>query len=234
MKNYKIFICIISALLLVITIFGLDSLRNKNNKESDALRFKREYEEVNGKEVSGMRYPVLEISDDNPIKYSDVEEVEKILKDGTGVIYFGYPNCPWCRTAVPVLLHAAMDAGVNRIYYIDMANERSTYSVVDGEIKIDKEGTEQYRKLLELFDDYLDDYVIKDNDGKEYQTGEKRIYVPIVFFVKDGEVLSYHLDTVKSQTNPFKQLNDEQYEELYNIYSDKIHDMLGDICTERC
>ena len=87
---------------------------------------------------------------------------------------------------------------------------------------------------IELIKGTLDDYIVKDDDGKEYDTGEKRIYVPVVFFVKDGDIVGMHLDTVESQENPFKALTDSQYEELYNIYSNYIHEMLGNLCNESC
>ena len=235
MKNYKVIVCVLSVLALTaILLIDFD----KDGKEpviTDAMKFKSEYEELNGKEAYGvMKYSELEISEDNPIKYSNATEIEKVLEDGSGIIYLGYPNCPWCRTAVPILLTAAMDAGVDKIYYVNMSEERDSYVVKDGEVTLEKKGTDQYYKLLELFDEYLDDYIVKDDDGKEYSTDEKRIYVPVVFFVKDGEIIGMHLDTVESQTNPFQALTKEQTEELYGIYTDYIHDMLGDLCTERC
>ena len=49
------------------------------------------------------------------------EEIFDIL-DGTGIIYFGFPECPWCRNAVPVLLDAAEEVGIEKIYYIYIDN----------------------------------------------------------------------------------------------------------------
>ena len=236
-KNYKFFILIISALVLIgFVVFTFDDVKEEFVKmtETDGERFKREYEAINGKEAYGMKYPSLEIDKENPIKYSNAEEIESILSGRSGIIYLGYPNCPWCRTAVPVLLHAASDAGVDKIYYIDMSEERSSYKVEDGKLVLEKKGTDQYYKLLELFHDYLEEYFVQDEEGYDYFTGERRIYVPIVFFVKEGKIIGLHLDTVESQKNPFQALNEEQYEELYGIYTDYIHDMLGDLCDERC
>lgn len=237
MKIYKVISCIISTLILIcVVVFNLDDLRNEFQKirETDAEKFKREYELFNGEEAYGMKYPSLEIDKDNPIKYSNSKEIENILKSGSGIIYFGYPKCPWCRTAVPVLLHAASDAGVNKIYYIDMSEERSSYSYKEGKVTLDKKGTDQYYELLKLFEGYLDKYYVKDENGVEHDTGETRIYVPIVFFVREGEIVGYHLDTVETQKNPYQDLNDKEYEQLYNIYTNYIHDMLGDLCDERC
>ena len=236
-KNYKFIILVVSALVLVTVVaFGLSGFKDKIEKvnETDAQRFKREYEEFNGKEVNGMKYTTLEISEDNLIKYANIDDIEYIFRSGDGIVYFGYPACPWCRTAVPVLLQAADDAGVDKIYYFDVTDIRSSYKVVDGKLVVEKEGTDEYYKLLEILENYLEVYTVKDENGVEYFTGENRLYVPYVFFIKDGEVVATHLDTVESQTNPFKALDDEQYEALYSIYTDYIHDMLGDLCDERC
>lgn len=233
MKNYKIIVCVLSVLALTAVLL-IDFDKKLEPVETDAIKFKKEYEEINGKEAYGMKYSTLEISEDNPIKYSNADEIERVLKDGNGIIYLGYPNCPWCRTAVPVLLTAAIDAGVDKIYYINMSEERDSYIVKDGEVILDKKGTDQYYKLLELLDEHLDEYIVKDEEGKEYSTNEKRIYVPVVFFVKEGKIVGMHLDTVESQKNPFQALNKEQTEELYGIYTDYIHEMLGDLCDERC
>ena len=240
MKKYMLIVCVLSALFLIKNIVvdydwnKDEKIEEENSSSVDAKKFKDDYESLNGeKSASGKVYPTIEISEDNVVKYSNSDEIKKVVKSGTGIIYLGYPGCPWCRNAVPVLLHAAEDAGVDVIYYIDMLNERDKYVVEDGELVLDVEGTEQYQELLEIFDEYLDDYIIEDDD-EEYDTGEKRIYVPMVFFVKDGEIVGVHADTVKSQKNPYEFLDDEQYEELYDIYSDYIHEMLDDICDERC
>lgn len=223
-------------LLIAMVIYKVSSKGEEEVVLTDALKFKEEYESLNGEvNVRGSKYPTIEIDEDNAIKYSNVSEVAEIVESGTGVIYLGYASCPWCRNAVPSLLHAASDAGIDTIYYIDMCEERDKYVVnEDGELVLEEEGTDGYQTLLEIFDEYLDEYYVEDSEGNEFDTGEKRIYVPIVFFVRDGEIVGYHMDTVESQENPYVLLDDEQYAELYNIYTKYMHDVLNDLCDERC
>lgn len=239
-NKIKIIICMFTAIfLLYLVIDNYDSIRERflgkeeteeKKEESDSLKFKKEYEEYNDKEnASGKTYPKVEVEDDNPIKYSNADEIVKLVNNGTGIIYLGYPTCPWCRNAVPILLQAAKDTGIDKIYYMNMHDERDSYIVKDDELVLTKEGTEGYKKLLKVFDGILDDYVV---DG--YNTKEKRIYVPSVIFVRDGEIVGYHMDTVKSQEDPYVVLNEKQQEELYNIYTSNIHEMLQDLCDERC
>lgn len=244
MKKIMKIVFFISCMVLMFVLgYKFEDIKKelKNEKEvviTDAIKFKNEYESLNGKVAYKVKdkeykYPDVKISEENAVKYSNADEVEKVVEEGTGVIYLGYAKCPWCRSAVPALLQAAEDAGIENIYYIDMENERDQYAVEDKKLVLKDVGTNGYQKLLKVFDKYLDDYVIE-SDGKEYEVGEKRIYVPMVVFVRDGEIVGVHVDTVKSQKNPFKALNEEQFEELYNIYSGYMHEVLNDLCDERC
>ena len=51
------------------------------NKETNAEKFAREYS----------------IDNDNVFVYRTLEEINKILKNGTGIVYLGFPECPWCK-----------------------------------------------------------------------------------------------------------------------------------------
>ena len=162
-------------------------------------------------------------------------ELLELLNGGTGIIYLGYETCPWCRNAVPVLLEAASEVGIEDIYYINMKNERDEIKVKeDGSLETVKEGTEGYKKLLSRLDAILDEYTLEDMHGNTVSANEKRIYVPLVVFVKDGEIVGYHIDTVESQTNPFEKLNEEQTNELMDIYISYMHKVLNDVCDSSC
>ena len=204
--------------------------------EKDSVRFEKEYEGYNGKQISdNLKYMEVDIDDENPIVYATVDDIVELLKDGSGVIYFGYPECPWCRNAVPVLLDAAEEVGISKIYYMNMKDQRDELIVDDnGNIIAKDTGTADYKKLLTVLDEILDDYIIKDKDGNEYNTGEKRIYVPLVVFVKNGEIVGTHIDTVPSQTNPFVKLNDEQEDELEKIYAHLMMKTIDSVCDSSC
>lgn len=244
MKKLRKILFFISCMILMFILgYKFEDIKKEFVKDekpviTDAIKFKSEYEKLNGKVAyknndTEIKYPDVKISGKNAVKYSDASEVEKVMNEGTGVIYLGYAKCPWCRSAVPALLQAAEDAGIENIYYIDMEHQRDQYVVEDGKLVIKDVGTNDYQKLLKVFDKYLDKYVIE-QDGKKYKVGEKRIYVPMVVFVREGEVVGVHVDTVESQKNPFVSLDEKQFEELYNIYSGYMHEVLNDLCDERC
>lgn len=205
--------------------------------DSDALKFKKEYESFNDVTIgnTNYKYPSIEIIKDNAVKYSTNEEILEVLETGTGVIYFGYPTCPWCRNAVPVLLEAAKEVGIENIYYLNMKDERDEIKVKeDGTLEVVKEGTEGYKKLLARLDNILLDYTLEDVHGNTVSTNEKRIYVPLTVFVKEGEIVGYHTDTVPSQTNPFKLLDEDQRNELMDIYINLMHKVANDVCDSEC
>lgn len=223
MKKNIIILSIIVVIALVIAILFF-LLNNKGM--SDGERFKQEYEELNDSHLE------VNIDSDNMIKYIGLEEAIDIIKNDTGVIYFGYPSCPWCRNAVPVLLDAASSTSLDTIYYVNAYNIRDVKEIDDdGNIVTTNEGDRLYDDLLGVLDDILDPYTITDDNGEVIDLGEKRLYVPMVLFVKDGEVVSYHLSTVDSQEDSSISLNDSQRDELYNIYLDGINNVVGGICN---
>lgn len=223
MKKNVIILSVIVVIALVIAILFF-LLNNKGM--SDGERFKQEYEELNDSHLE------VNIDSDNMIKYISLEEAIDIIKNDTGVIYFGYPSCPWCRNAVPVLLDAASSTSLDTIYYVNAYNIRDVKEIDDdGNIVTTNEGDRLYDDLLEVLDDILDPYTLTLDNGEVIDLGEKRLYVPMVLFVKDGEVVSYHLSTVDSQEDPSISLNDSQRDELYNIYLDGINNVVGGICN---
>ena len=76
------------------------------------------------------------------------------------------------------------------IYYVDLANERSTYQVTDDALVKVQSGSDLYVKLLKYFDPYLEPLKIT-QDGKEYEAPEKTIVAPSLAIVKDGEVETF-------------------------------------------
>lgn len=209
----------------------------KNIVSEDAIKFKKEYEILNNRVNSSNNkvYPEVNIPKDNVIKYSSYDEIFEILKSGTGVIYLGYPECPWCRNLVPTMLMAANEVEIDTIYYLNIKEDRD-FLILDDNKKVvtQKEGSKQYYKLVEALDSVLDDYVLTTSEGKEVNTGKKRIYVPIVIFVKEGKIVGKHIDTVESQKDPYVLLSDVEQEELLLKLISLMSPISGSVCDERC
>lgn len=224
-KKYVVtmLVVIISALvaLIVIGIF--------HSSSNDAKKFKKEYESLNGqKNANGKEYISVDIKDDSKIYYATYQEIMDLLNHGTGVIYFGFPECPWCRNMIPVLLDAADETSIEKIYYFNALSMRDTKSLKDGVIVTEKEGTEEYYQLLNALSSILGPYEGLNDDTI------LRLYFPTVVFVKNGTIVGSHEGTLDSQEDPYVALTTEQKEELKKIYTDFIHEVLGDICDSKC
>lgn len=236
MKKSKLLIIIGVILALIIGVILFFSLSEEEPPvvvNGDALKFKEEYESLNDTYAFGdIKYSSLDINESNPFVYASDEEVLDTIKNGTGMIYIGYPKCPWCRNAVNVLQHVSVD----EILYFNAYDHRDTYEIKDGAPVRTKEGTDTYYKLLKLLDEVLWDYEIE-KDGVKYNAGEKRLYVPMVVGVKDGKIVGSHIDVVDLEEGQtaFDMLNKKQQEKLLEIYNgikSKVYDDACDLSSE--
>lgn len=176
-------------LLVCLLFVGCSS---KVLETNDIDKFKKEYEDYNSMEDT------VKVSIDNSakLKYLNVSEVVDFLENKTGIIYFGFPTCPWCRNIIPVLLNVAKDNN-ETVYYFNPRSFRGTDDL-------------NYSKIMNILNDYLE----------SDENGEKVLYVPDVYFLKNGNIVGHNLGSVDSQTDPYIVLDDTQKQELYNIYKD--------------
>lgn len=242
MKEKKLLIVGLASILIIAIIcsnlFKLNKEENLGSKTpAYNIKFKEEYESLNDtiRESDGAKYNNVSIPEDNPVVYVDAKEALNILKNKTGIIYVGANWCPWCRNAVPVLLDVAKDRNIGTIYYLNLDDEKSSYEVRDGKLVKTKEGTESYYELLEFLKSELDDYILT-NNGKKYDTKEKRIYMPFVIATRDGKVEATHTGTVtlKKDQNKYSSLTDKQHDELYDIYNNMFSKIYNSSCDDNC
>lgn len=229
-KNIKIILMGVLVLLSATAFFLSQKKEPVEIKSKDARLFKEEYEVLNNAEIKNYprTYLPIEIPKNNPVDYASEEEIDQVLSE-TGVIYFGYPECPWCRNLVPVLMDAAKQTNTKKVYYINMKEERNQLKLNDeGKIETIKEGTPLYHKLVEKLNDHLLPY-----EGLNDET-IKRIYVPFVIFVKDGKIVDTHTGSLDSQVDPFVPLTDEQKTELKKTLMDKFLKLSDSVCTDAC
>ncbi len=221
-------IIIVTLIVLGVCIY---SLITDKLEISDASKFRTEYMELNDKvnESLDVLYPTVSISENNTVKYTTPKDLVKLLESGTGVIYIGFPTCPWCRTLVPILTSLAEEKN-EIIYYADISDIKSIFKVSKGKVKQTKSGSKEYYRMLELLDEFLEDYSITDDENNSYLTGEKRIYNPTLIAVNNGKITSVHVGTVSSQTSGYDKLNDEQVKELTKT----IRDLINSKNTESC
>ena len=216
MDNKKL-IVLMPILLFVLTVFGYLKVFNTN---MDNIKFKNEYEKLNEK------YYEVKIDKNNKIKYSSYKELYKIIGKGTGIIYLGHNEDNDSRFAIETLLKALKDNEISdTIYYLDIYNDRDMYTIEDNNLVYEKDkngneikGSKEYFKLIEYLDNYLGEYVLY-LDDIEFDTNVKRIPIPTIIFVKDGNIVS--LESISLEINK---------EDSYDIFEDDISKMYSTTC----
>ena len=196
MKNKK-YIIIGLILLAVVSTFLI--YKGCAKSEGDNIKFSKEYPSVGEKNV---------------FTYRSLDEIIRIMEKGTGIVYLGFPECPWCQAYVKYLNETALDVGIEKIYYYDILDDRTN-------------NTEGYKKIVNLLKDHLQ------NDDE----GNPRIYVPNVSFHVDGKVIGNDYETSKDThelSNPSEYWTTEEVNELKSNlkkYMDAVFIKLNS-CTE--
>ena len=195
----KIIIGIIILLVLVaigISLFFL--FRDEEEPEvSDAQKFASEYTQV---------------TSDNVFLYRNASEIIRILENGTGVVYLGFPECKWCQKYVTYLDEVAKENDITRIYYFDIYDARAN-------------NTEEYQQIVSL----LEEYLAYDEEGN------KRVFVPAVVVADGGEIVGFD-DETSLDTHDLDDPEEYWTEEEVNDLMDKLatmFDYVNDgICSE--
>lgn len=195
----KVIILLGVVLVIALGVLGYFYLYKEKNTNVDGKRFAEEYTSV---------------TEDNVFVYRNIEEVINILEHGTGVVYLGFPECPWCTAYVPYLNEVAKKADVDKVYYFNILNDR-------------KDNTDNYKKLVDILKDYL----------KFDEEGNKRIYAPSVIAVKNGEIVGFDDETAwdtKGYKTPEEYWQNEDLEGLKKKLAKMFEDTETNICTSDC
>ncbi|MDD4188145.1 MAG: hypothetical protein PHX04_05275 [Bacilli bacterium] len=225
-KKFKVLVGILIILVLAGPILYKYGQKLKEESKptyvitNDSLQFESEYENLNNTENSnGDKYLTVNIPAYVPVEYTTYEKIFAILERGNGVIYFGFPESPWCRNLTPVLANAALDYGLETIYYISNQDDRNTLSLnKKKKIITDKKGADDYLKLIDLLDEFLPEY-----RGLNDKT-IKRLYFPTVLFVVSGEVIGLEQSlssySKRVDDNPYLPMTTEEKDELASIFTE--------------
>ena len=192
--NKKVKYIILGVLLLLIASLVVYFVFIKKDNNTDNIKFSKEYTSV---------------SKENVFVYRSKDEIINILEHGTGIVYLGYPECPWCMAYVPLLNEIAKNEGIEKIYYYNIREDR-------------KNNTEFYQKVVSILNDYLN----YDEEGK------KRIFVPNVTFVKEGKIIFNDNETsLISEGTPSEYWTEEKKKLFNEKLRKNINELLDDVCT---
>ncbi len=183
------------AFLSIVVLAGCSSTGTKDDSKKDD---KKNVCDVDCDTADMSEYETMKEAD-HVFKEASFKQAIDMLKDEkfTGILYFGYPACPWCEEAVPIMNEVAKKHNLP-IYYV---NKKSQDNIDHPEWE--KEAT----KLLD--EAYGLD---KDDDDNP------RIYVPEVVVVKEGEVISHHMGTIESHDATERKMSEDEIRVLKKIY----------------
>ncbi len=168
---------------------------------------------------------------DNVYKKINIDDALDLIENKTGIIYIGYPTCPWCKSLVPILNEVAKEDEVNTIYYID-----DFYSMRPDKNEKPK-NVKEYNKLVDL----LGSEIV---DMKSENSQFNVIKVPLVLFIKDGKIVDYHKGTYQGHTlkekvdkdgNTIKyleELTEKQKNQIKNTLDKKIRKVYSNKCDD--
>ena len=221
----RILIFLVLFAMSAFCVFGTNP--NEEANMLDALRFKEDYESLNGmprSEKTFALYNTVYVPESNPVRYINAEEAADLMNSQFSVIYFGANWCPWCRNIIPVLLYEVEMRGLQTLFYVDVTDERDKYELKGETALKTSEGTSGYSRILKALDDYLDSYTLTSDSGKIVDTGEKRLYIPFLLVIENGRVMhaelcTYELEPGQSKFDP---LSEHQSNYLHLLFSEAL------------
>jgi len=175
MKSYKIVIICFSAFLFL-------QCGGKGGREE------AHDPQMNDSERFALEYPL--VGEDNIFVYRNADETADILARGRGIVFMGFKECPWCQQYAVFLHEAALEMGIDTIYYCDIREDRERNS-------------EGYRKIAAVLTDRLQ----YDDEGRP------RVYVPDVSIVSRGRIIARDFETSRETLgygSPQEYWNDER------------------------
>jgi thiol-disulfide isomerase/thioredoxin len=185
---------IILIIILALMLFQCHS----GNKLSDSERF-------------AIEYPL--VGKNNIFVYRNADETADILTNGRGVVFMGFKECPWCQQYAVYLHEVASEMGMEKIFYLDIKEDRESNS-------------EGYQRIVNILADFLQ----YDDEGRP------RVYVPDVSIVSRGRKITRDFETSK-ETLGFDTPAEYWNEERVNALKERLRkgmDIFNQITRKPC
>lgn len=183
-----IIICIATGILIKVKI-------DKKFREENAIKFSKEY---------------LKVPEDNVFVYKTADEIIDVLKSGTGIVYIGYPECPWCQDYAKYLNEVAKEMKIKKILYGNTKDMKKT-----------EEGKQRRNEIILLMEEYLPYSLDKENP---------LLYVPNLTFVVNGKIIGNNNATAiieDDDMTPEEYWTEERISDLKEILKENIKDFIS-------
>lgn len=180
--------------LCLLCLFGISACTKEAPAEEDPLGCADDVICTTGEVADMSGYEGIDAENNQFIEITMAEAIQKIELNNSGIFYIGYPACPWCVEAVPIMDRAAKESK-QHIYYVNKKAESST--------------EEDIKKMESLLSDFL-------NEDKE--TGLPKLYVPQVYVLEDGKIVSEHKNTVEGHDARERVMSETEQQQLLETY----------------
>lgn len=131
--------------------------------------------------------------------------------DFDGILYFGFPGCPWCRDAVPVMHEASQSTGID-VLYVSRDHELREGEWLEWDAEM----------AWWLYESGLPGMLWIDEDGRPVDDMDNayrpNIFVPQIVHVQDGAIINSHRSTFEDHDARERSLTPEEHEALHAIY----------------
>lgn len=132
-----------------------------------------------------------------------VKDVHELIEEkGTFVLFVSFADCPWCNAVIKQFLEVVDEVGGGELKIAQLNTRKNPAWQNNMEI-------DNYDLFVEDFGDCLE---LDENNLKH-------LYVPHVFFVKEGSIVYDHQGAIPAMgSDPYMELNKAQKEELRDVY----------------
>ena len=126
---------------------------------------------------------------------TSIDEIINAISSDYAIIFMCAPDTVWCQKYAKILNLVALEKDIDKIYYLNIKTERNM-------------NTLKYQKLVSLLSDIL----------RVDDSGEKRVFMPEVIFVKNGRIIAHDNETsiITSDMSIEDYYTEEKEEELKN------------------
>jgi hypothetical protein len=172
--------------------------------EKEAIADSSEYNlQLSDAERFALEYPL--IGSDNIFVFKTANETANILANGTGVVFIGFKECPWCQLYVVFLHDVAREIEIEKIFYCDIREDRQNNS-------------ESYQRIVDILSGQLQ----FDDEGRP------RVFVPDVTIVNSGKIVSRDFETSKD-TLGYRTAQEYWNEDRVNALKDRFREGMKQI-----
>lgn len=214
--KYIMLVLIIVFLCIELVYRFVSNKNNENtniNKNEDKIEFSKLYE----------------VDENNVFEKISAETAVNLLENGTGILYLGFPKCPWCQDLVPLLNESAKDNSINSVYYIEDFFDMRPDKVENPKYQ------DEYNKIVKIIEEY-------ENKTNNQIKEDNIIKVPLILFVKNGEIVGYQKGTVeghnleKDENGEYflRDLTDDEKKEIRKNFYDLINEIYSNACSGSC